>query len=197
MNPLKQFVIQFAGLKNGCHYFDFKVDHSFFEEFEYSIIKKGNLDVQLAFDKREQLLALDFTITGTVELVCDRCLDPFDYSLEVRQQQLVKLSDDVQEGDEVEDVVYVGSKAHELDVAPFIYEFIHLAPPIVSFHPDDEAGTPQCDPETLAVLEKLRANKSHGEDEEADQDPRENDPRENDPREQDPRWEALRNLRNN
>ncbi|TCS86722.1 uncharacterized metal-binding protein YceD (DUF177 family) [Anseongella ginsenosidimutans] len=178
MNPLKEFIIQFAGLKNGCHEFDFKVGDKFFGEFDYSIIKKGNLDVRLSLDKREHLLTLDFAISGTVELVCDRCLDPFDYPLESRQQQLVKISDEV-EGGEQEDVVYIGTKEHEIDVTPFIYEFTHLALPMVSIHPDDAGGTPACNPETLAALEKLRTREDK-------QTP-----------EGDPRWEALKKLRNN
>ena len=159
MNPLKEFIIQFAGLKNGCHEFDFKVDDKFFGEFEYAIIKKGNLDVHLVLDKREHLLVLDFTISGTVELVCDRCLDPFDYPMETRQEQLVKISDEA-EGEDQDEIVYIGTKEHEIDVSPFIYEFTHLALPIVSIHPDDAGGTPTCNPETLAVLEKLRAKEN-------------------------------------
>ncbi len=178
MNPLKQFVIQFAGLKNGCHHFDFKVDDAFFGEFDYAIIKKGSLFVQLALDKREHLLALEFTITGTVELVCDRCLDPFDYPVNTKQRQMVKRSDEVEEGEQ-EDVVYIGTREHEIDIAPYIYEFSHLALPIVSLHPDNVEGTPRCNPETLAVLEKLRTKE---EDQESADDPR---------------WEALSKLRNN
>lgn len=178
MNPLKDFIIQFAGLKNGCHEFDFKAGNEFFDEFDYSIIKKGSLDVRLTLDKRERMLVLDFVIKGTVELVCDRCLDPFDYPLETRQQQLVKISDEVEEGME-EDIVYIGSREHEIDVSPFIYEFAHLALPMVSLHPDNADGTPTCNPETLAALEKLRAK----EDKQASGS--------------DPRWEALKKLKKN
>lgn len=178
MNPLKEFIIQFAGLKNGLHEFDFEIDDKFFAEFEYSIIKKGCLDVHLSFDKREHLLTLDFDISGTVELTCDRCLDPFDYQLETRQEQLVKITDQVEAGEQ-DEIVYIGAKEHEINVAPFIYEFTHLALPMVSIHPDDAGGTPACNPETLAALEKLRAK----EDKQAP--------------EGDPRWEALKKLRNN
>src|SRR3546814_7423021 len=64
--------------------------------FDYSIIKKGNLEVHMELDKRERMLVLDIAISGTVELVCDRCLDTFDYPLETRQQQLVKMSEEVE-----------------------------------------------------------------------------------------------------
>src|SRR3546814_8172978 len=126
LNPLKDFVIQFAGLKNGGHEFDFKVGDEFFDQFDYSIIKKGNLEVHMELDKRERMLVLDIAISGTVELVCDRCLDTFDSPLETRQQQLVTMSEAV-ENDEQEDIVYIEAKATEIDVSPFISEFDHLA----------------------------------------------------------------------
>src|SRR3546814_4660369 len=80
--------------------------------FDYSIIKKGNLEVHMELDKRERMLVLDIAISGTVELVCDRCLDTFDYPLETRQQQLVKRSEEG-ENDEQENIVYIGDKEQD------------------------------------------------------------------------------------
>jgi len=178
LNPLKEFIIQFAGLKNGRHEFEFRVDEDFFAEFDYSIIKKGDLDVGLSLEKREHTLVLDFSIGGTVELICDRCLDPFDHPLDTRQQQIVKISDEVEEG-ELEDIVFIGTKEYEINVAPFIYEFIHLALPLVSLHPDDADGKPACNSETLAALEKLRTEE------------------EGPGKGEDPRWDILKKLRDN
>lgn len=178
MNPLKEFIIPFAGLKNGRHEFEFRVDDNFFKEFDYSIIKKGDLNAGLLFDKREHMQVLDFTIGGTVELICDRCLDPFGYRLDTKQQQIVKISDELEEGEQ-EDIVYIGTKEHEINTAPFIYEFIHLALPMVSLHPDRADGTPGCNPETLAALDRLRTN---------EEEPGKGS---------DPRWDILKKLRDN
>src|SRR3546814_12271110 len=122
LNPLKDFVIQFAGLKNGGHEFDFKVGDEFFDQFDYSIIKKGNLEVHMELDKRERMLVLDIAISGTVELVCDRCLDTFDYPLETRQQQKVKMTDKVETDDKAA-IVSIGVKEKEKTTSPHINRF--------------------------------------------------------------------------
>ena len=43
MKQLKDFTIQFVGLKNGEHQFEYKVDKTFFEVFEYDEL--NNVDV--------------------------------------------------------------------------------------------------------------------------------------------------------
>ena len=35
MKPLKEFTIPFVGLKVGKHHFDYEIDKTFFEHFEY------------------------------------------------------------------------------------------------------------------------------------------------------------------
>lgn len=162
------------------HDFELEVNDAFFGAFEYSIVKKGELTARLSLDKQDNLLVLMFHIQGAVELTCDRCLETFMHPLNIREQQLVKISDEA--GDREEEVSYISRNEYELNVAPFIYEFIHLALPIISVHPDDERGQSTCNPDTLAALDRLRVregNKRPPEDQ------------------TDPRWEALKKFKRN
>ena len=77
MNYFKQFVIQFSGLKNGDHNFNFEVTDKFFEKIEYSEIKKGKVNVDVLLNKQENMLVFNFSINGFVNVICDRCSDPF------------------------------------------------------------------------------------------------------------------------
>lgn len=54
MKKKSDFTIPFAGLKLGHHLFDFQVDDSFFEDIEYSLIKKGSLNVDIDLEKKRQ-----------------------------------------------------------------------------------------------------------------------------------------------
>ena len=47
LKSLKQYSIPFTGLKIGQHQFGFDVDSTYFNEFEYSLVKKGLLKVNL------------------------------------------------------------------------------------------------------------------------------------------------------
>ena len=58
LKPLKQFSIPFTGLKIGKHQFEFEIDKSFFDAFEYSLVKEGHLKAAVELDKQETMLIL-------------------------------------------------------------------------------------------------------------------------------------------
>ena len=174
MNYLSQYTLPFSGLSEGKHQFDFAVDDRFFEEFENSEVEKGDLAVRIDLEKRSTYLKLVFTIKGNVKLICDRCLEDFDYPVESERELLVKFSEKPVE-DEAE-LIYLHPSEFQVEVAQFIYEFVILSLPIRRVHPDGEDGNSLCDPVMLKKLEELRY---HGNNL--------NDP-------EDPRWNALKNI---
>lgn len=139
MDPLVPFSLPISGMRDGMHRFRFEIGKEFFSSFEGTVIPDGNLIVTLEFDKRPSLFLLDFFIQGTVRVECDRCLEPFDLPLESRQMLMVKFDEEAH--DEAE-VVYILRGTTEFNVASYIYEFIHLAVPMIKNH---EMAGQQCD----------------------------------------------------
>ncbi|MES2448700.1 MAG: DUF177 domain-containing protein [Bacteroidota bacterium] len=177
MKALKQFSIPFTGLKLGKHQFDFEIDKSFFDAFEYSLVKDGALKAKLDLDKQETMLLLNFHIWGTIQLNCDKCLAEFGQPIEIKERQIVKFAEDELESDDLE-IIVLNRKESEIDVSEIIYEFINVAIPYINNC--EQAGTAQkCDPEMLATLEKLATGSAENEEEKSD----------------DPRWEALKKLK--
>lgn len=174
MDYLKQFLIPFVGLKPGKHQFDYLIDKAFFDEFEYSPVKNGHLEVNLVFDKQESMFVLDFKIHGTAELICDRCLEPFDFPVNTIERVIFKAGDENFEN--TDDIIVLHKKDYEIDVSKFIYEFINLAIPMIHVHPENEQGESGCNKEVLALLNRLKADEGGGDD---------------------PRWNELRKLRDN
>ncbi len=154
MRNIKEFDIEFSGLKTGLYSFDFEIDNTFFDFFKNEDAQDGSLKVHVDMDRQERMLVLDFHIFGTVKVVCDRCLDLFDFPVESRQQIIAKFGDE--EAEEDETLIVINEKQHKINVAQFIYEFIILALPIQKIHPDDENGNPTCDPSMLQKLEELQ-----------------------------------------
>ncbi len=146
MEALDHFTIPVSGLRLGQHTFNFSVESDFFSHFEGSLLQKGDLVVELGFDKRSDMWALNFRIRGHVITQCDRCLQEFSLPLEIEEPLLVKFADEEWEDDTV---VYVLAGTPQLNVARFIYEFINLAMPMVITH--SVAGA-ACDPEMLKYL---------------------------------------------
>lgn len=175
MNPLKQFSIPFTGLKLGAHQFDYELDDSFFNAFEYSLIKSGNLKVNLELDKQETMLLLKFRIIGTLNLDCDKCLSEFSYPVNLYERQIVKFAEDELESDD-EEIISLSRKDSEIDISRPLYEMINVAVPYIK---NCEQADKECDQEMIDRLAQLSIEKQAEENEQTS----------------DPRWEALNKLK--
>lgn len=177
LKPLKQFSIPFTGLKIGKHQFDFEIDNSFFDAFEYSLVKKGDLKVEVELDKQETMLILKIRIAGTIKLDCDKCLAEFDAPVEISERQIVKFAEDDLESDDLE-IIILNKKESSIDIAEILYEFITVSVPYIKICEQNGNGV-QCDKEMIDRLESL-ANPSTEEEHINGTDPR---------------WEVLKKLK--
>ncbi len=185
MHPLFRIVswknkydIEFKGLKEGLHEYEFKVDDKFFVHFNESLVKNGDIKVKAAFEKRSAFLKLHFTISGWLELTCDRCLDGYPQDVELETELFVKYGEE-SEFEEGDNVVWVLPEEHHLNLAQVIYEFVTLSIPLRHVHPN-ETGENSCNREMLERLNIIIDVEEVEEEEEID-----------------PRWAALKNLKNN
>jgi uncharacterized metal-binding protein YceD (DUF177 family) len=171
MNYTAQFIIPVTGLKPGSHPFDFEIDDSFFEHFEYSEIQSGLIRLHLVIEKEDNLLVFHFDFNGHVRVPCDRCYEPFDLPVEGKERLILKFGSDFHEESEEIQVVPIGE--NHFDISPFIYEYIHLILPVRRVHPENESGESTCDPGIISRLEDLSSSSGP-----------------------DPRWEVLSRLKN-
>jgi uncharacterized protein len=172
MNISRDFVVNFGSLASGEHEFEFEVKDSFFQRFDQSIIQKGNVDVLVVVEKKENMLLFDFTMEGTVTVPCDRCLEDLDLDIEGYNELVVKIGAETEEISEK--VIVISSKEYEIDLAQYIYEFISLMIPMRNVHDENENGQ-ACDPEILKELDKHIVHENHDTN-------------------IDPRWEALKKI---
>ncbi len=151
MGKSNAFMVPFSGLKLGIHNFEFAVDNSFFEKLEYSPITEGEVDVNLALEKKSSMMVLNFELSGWVGETCDRCTVDYQQQLKGENKIYVKFGDDYDEPDD--NLIVIPREAYELDVTQLIYEFIGLSIPIRKVPCEENGDTTICDKETLKVLE--------------------------------------------
>jgi uncharacterized metal-binding protein YceD (DUF177 family) len=159
------YEIPFKGLGVGKHQFNFEIDAAFFEKFDFQIIKSGSATVLLELTKESTLLDLYFTIDGSFEVTCDRCLGTYMQNIKGEFRLIVKFGEAFEE--ESDEVIVIPKTDSRLDVSQFIYEYIHLLLPIQRTHENIE----DCDPEMIKKID------THSKPE------------------VDPRWEALKNIK--
>jgi uncharacterized protein len=142
----------------------------FFERYEHSEIKKGKFTVEVDFEREEKMLILNFLINGKVEIPCDRCFESFLLPISGRERLIVKFGDRFHEENEEVQIIPLGET--QIDVSPFIYEFVHLLIPYRRVHPEDENGNSLCDPDIIKRIDERESVSGP-----------------------DPRWEALKKLK--
>ncbi len=152
----KQYIIKFAGLPVGTHEFEFEIDGKFFEQFADSEIQKADLHVNLTLLKQNHLMQLQFEISGTVNLSCDRCLIDYDFPIEAQDELVLKFGDPDESNDQI---LVINEGDAQADVSHYLYEYIMLALPgrRVPCEIDDEV---ECDEETRLKLEESSVQQS-------------------------------------
>lgn len=175
MCSLDSLKIDLRGLSEGLTVFDFKLDNDYFAAINGEEVKRGDVDVRLTVDKAaERYYEFDFSLSGTVFVPCDRCLDDMELPIETDGHLVVKLGEEYSEDD---DIVVVAENEGILDTSWFIYEFIALAIPIKHVH-----APGKCNRAMIDLIEEYTATRSSDGDGEHPIDPR---------------WSGLKEIKNN
>ena len=151
MKLIKEFTIPFVGLKIGKHHFEYKVEQTFFEYFEYEDFNDVKINVSLELEKKTTLLELHFKFSGWVNVNCDLTNEPYNQTIENEFDLVVNFGDEF--NDENIDILIIPHGTYEISIQQYIYELIILAVPIKRLHPGVEDGT--LDSEILKKLEEL------------------------------------------
>jgi len=168
---LRDYSIQFAGLKEGKHEFEFEINDVFFANFSESEIHKANLNASVLLERKVNFLELGISITGSAEVVCDRCLDTFDIPVESIDKLFVRFGDKTYE--QSDEVIVMASGENKIRLEQYLYEYIHLALPYRKVHELVKGGF--CNREMLKKLNKVQISEKLN-------------------NETDPRWDQLKNL---
>ena len=133
MKVLEAFQIPIIALEDKTYTYTFTGDDSFFDAFEQDWVEKGQFDVKVDLTKSALMIQVQMQITGSIELVCDRSLETFDYPLNVNEKLIYKYSDHSEDlGD---NLFLLDRKEPKLDLSQDIFDFIALEVPMKKLHP--------------------------------------------------------------
>ncbi len=173
MKNLKEYNIQFVGLKEGTHQFEYHIDNKFFDIYNYDEFNKSSIDIEVEFVKKSTLLELKFKAKGSVNVPCDLTGEAFDLEIEGEFPLIVKFGQEF--NDDNDEVLIIPHSEYQVNVAQYIYELVVLSVPAKRIHPKVLDGTMKS--ETLEKLEELEYKEPEGAVEDID-----------------PRWHKLKDL---
>lgn len=130
---MRKLVIDIYRIKNKLHQFEYTIDDSFFSAYQQDLIESGELNAKVDLEKTHSFIGMEITISGSVQLICDRSLDEFQYPIDETRKVIFKYGEEEKEIDH--DVVMITSETQQIDVGQYIFEFIGLAVPMKKLHP--------------------------------------------------------------
>jgi len=150
MSVQSPFILPLSGLGQGIYQYDLAVDDEFFASFPDAPIQHGNVALRLTVDRQQRQLILDFDFSGTIRTECDRCLAGVDFPVKGKEQLVAKFSTEAEHLEEEGELVYLHPDTSLFNVAPYAYEIVILALPMIRTF-DCRGGEPPypCDEEML------------------------------------------------
>ena len=176
MKKLNEYLIPFIGLKLGKHQFEYQINKTFFDHFEYDEFESADIKVELVLEKKSLMLELHFKHSGSVSVPCDLTGEMFDLPVNGNMRVVVQFGEEF--NNENEELLILPHGEHQIDVSQYIYEMIALSVPLKRVHPGIKDGTLQS--EALDKLNELKVTEVKEEVEEE--------------KEIDPRWDKLKQL---
>lgn len=113
-------------LEVGKHTWEYELDDAFFRSIEKTELLGGKVQAVAELNLGEESFSLVVSVRGTVQVTCDRCLDPMDIAVDTREE--LEMEEDTR----------------ELDLNWLAYELIIVHLPLVHSH--QEGG---CTPKWL------------------------------------------------
>ena len=175
MKQLNEYLIPFIGLKIGKHQFEYQVDNTFFENFEYDEFENSNIKVNVVLEKKSTMLELNLKHKGTIHVSCDLTNEMFDLPIKGKIKLIVNFGEEF--NNDNDELLILPHGEHQIDISQYVYEMIVLSVPLKRVHPgikDGSLKTPALDKlNELLIKEKKEVIQEENTD---------------------PRWDKLKNL---
>lgn len=180
MKAFNPYNIEFTGLKDGLHHYEFVLDDAFFDGFTREDFEHSHIEIMVDMQKDDSMLVFHIKFDGKVSMSCDRCLQSYNQGLQGNKHLVVRLDGDTEANpSEDEDLLVLGSNEIAFDLAPYLNDLMQVSLPWTRRCSQDLGGEKQCDPEMLQRIAKYQPKTEEKEPE------------------NDPRWDALKKLKHN
>ena len=125
--PLKSSAEQFET-------YEYALDNDYFAlvSDDDSEVKRGVVKLALDVKRISMSFELNFKLSGTVFVPCNRCLDDMPIEIDSENRLVVKFGKEYSE--ESDEIVIIPESEDSINIAWFIYEFISLSVPIKHVH---------------------------------------------------------------
>lgn len=137
-------------MADGKHEQDFVIDTEFFKNMENPDILSADIKVHMDLVKKHDVYDCTFHCQGTLQIPCDRCLDPMEHEVDAEYHVVVKYGEDFDDG--ADNLLVIPFGTPSLNVAYMLSDTIVLTIPLRHVHPMGK-----CNRAMASVLSKHRS----------------------------------------
>ena len=150
MNPsIRRYCIDLPKLKTGQRKEQMHLGEDFCNLFEFSPFKTCDIEVNLLIERSAFMLDVTYSLSGTLDLECDRCLEVFSFPT-ATQMRIFYTFDPNMKTSEDDDVIFVESNTFLIDVTKELYDYLVISIPYRKVHEDAQG---ECSPEVMALIQ--------------------------------------------
>ncbi|MBX3102411.1 MAG: DUF177 domain-containing protein [Bacteroidetes bacterium] len=163
-------------LRPGANSFRFHMGSVFFRQVEHSLIQRADVAVEASIDRQPALLDARIALEGNIELVCDRCLQPYPKAIVARHRIVYSYDapDEQPEAATDDELVFISRNLQTLDMSQDLYDLVSLQVPLRKAPCDEDNTLCLADEQVRNLLDAPAGDTSA-----------------------DPRWDALNKLKDN
>lgn len=184
MSAQSPFILPLSGLGLGIYQYDLVIDEAFIATFPDAPVQHADVALKLTVERQQRQMTLDFDFSGSMRTDCDRCLANVNFPISGQNQLVVKFSTEAENFEEEGELLYLHPDTSLFNVAPYAYEMVVLALPMIRTFECREGELPYpCDEEMLDRI-----------DDSVDTVP-ESEPQSEDEDDKPSPWDALKDLK--
>lgn len=138
MGKFSDYKLMLKSLSLGKHHFEYHLGKQFFTDMENADVRDADVKVDLDVNHSNDAYQLAFHLTGTLTVLCDRCLDELPLDIDATYDLTVKYGDDYD--NESDTLLIIPESDNYLNVAYMIYDTAVLAIPPRHVHPQGKCN---------------------------------------------------------
>lgn len=162
MGKFTEYKLMLKSLPTGKHNFEYHLDKTFFNNMENPDVRDADVVVNLSVDHSADAYVLAFHLTGTLTVLCDRCLDEMEIPIDATYDLTVKYGEEYNDDSDI--LLVIPESDNYLNVAYMVYDTAVLAIPPRHVHPQGK-----CNRAMSALNKKYGVKNANDEDAELEQ----------------------------
>lgn len=146
-----EYIVEHGGLSAGEHVFEFDIDNAFMQQYHTEALENNfQIHAEVTIVKYNHNIQAKVNLSGTVSVVCDKCLLPYSYPINFSAHLLVEKGNP---DDSTDEVLMVEENDNKINLSQYLYETISLSLPF-KIVPCEEFENVQCNEDVLNRIQK-------------------------------------------